>query len=212
MNEPPESGSIEIQFPFSPVSLQASSSRRAAVRVQFQAHMPKTEFLLSGDVAIEIEWFLHENERYESADAPDVDNILKLPLDALSGPAGILINDNQVQSVQCSWIDWLQTQQQVNLRIRFSPDLFVSKRDLIFVDLGNSLCFPINKSLSPDGLRILLEALRLQVRTRQTLQTLGMPSDQARGVMPIQRLFHRSRLSAFEVLAIDEFARQLEGN
>ena len=60
-----------------------------------------------------IEWTVHEQDRYESDAAPDVDNILKPLLDGLCGPEGVLIDDCQVQAVDCRWIDWTLREQPV---------------------------------------------------------------------------------------------------
>src|SRR5207244_5710585 len=50
--------------------------------------------LLTGEVAVEVEWVLHERYRWESGlmlTTPDVDNIVKPLLDALCGPDALLI-------------------------------------------------------------------------------------------------------------------------
>lgn len=159
--------------------------------------MPATEFLLSGDVSLEIQWTLHESVRYETDTAPDVDNILKPLLDSICGPKGILIDDNQVQHVSCSWMDWTTLQQRLDITLRFASDLFVSKEHLVFVDFGKSLCFPVNESAPREGLELFLSVIETQLQTRQRLRSLGLNYEAAQGVMPIQRFFHRSRLAQF---------------
>jgi hypothetical protein len=73
MEQPPESGSLIFSIPFGPVSLQAASDKKRIAKENFQKHLPPTKFLLSGDVKIEIEWFVEEAARYESDAAPDID-------------------------------------------------------------------------------------------------------------------------------------------
>jgi Holliday junction resolvase RusA-like endonuclease len=203
VDQPPESGSLSFSLPFGPVSLQATSARKTAAQNNFRKHLPSTHFLLSGDVSLEIEWLIHESARYESDTAPDVDNIVKPLMDVLCGPNGILIDDNQVQSITCSWIDWTSTDEQLNFRIRFSPDEFVSKDGLIFVEFANSLCMPLNRNAPPQFLLELLNHLKESFDTRLKLQKAGMNYYTARTAMSVQRVFHRSRVSRFEVVRLE---------
>src|SRR5689334_14388427 len=90
-----------------PVSGQAKDrSRRADLKSAIGRLLKPIQYLLSGEVRLSIEWVIHEKERYETDRAPDVDGILKPLLDALTGPDGLIIDDSQVQSVCCSWIDY----------------------------------------------------------------------------------------------------------
>jgi Holliday junction resolvase RusA-like endonuclease len=205
MKQPPENGYLQFSCPFAPVSLQAASSRKEALKANVRAQLPATEFLLSGDVSLEIQWALHESVRYETDTAPDVDNILKPLLDSICGPQGILIDDNQVQHVSCSWMDWTTLQQRLDITLRFASDLFVSKEHLVFVDFGNSLCFPVNKSAPREGLELFLKVIETQLQTRQRLRSFGWNYEAAQGVMPIQRFFHRTRLAQFTVISLGTF-------
>jgi hypothetical protein len=112
-------------------------------------------FLLAGDVKVGIEWTLHEQDRYESDAPPDVDNILKPLLDALCGPQGVLIDDCQVQAVDCRWLDWTLREQRVEITIDFRNDEWIPKKDLCFMHLGSSIYFPINTT-PPAAARLLL--------------------------------------------------------
>lgn len=201
MERPPASGNIEFEIPFGPVSLQAESRRKAAARENFRRSLPNTKFLLSGDVKIDIEWLVHERARYESDVAPDIDNILKPLMDVLCGPDGILIDDNQVQSLTCSWIDWTTDNQHLRLHIGFDPDAFVSKDGLTFVEFEKCLCMPMNKNASSESLRLLTKTLKAQFDARNTLQRQGLNYYEAKNVMSIQRVFHKSRVCRFEVIS-----------
>jgi Holliday junction resolvase RusA-like endonuclease len=205
MRQPPENGYIQFSFPFAPVSLQATSSRKEELKANVRAQLSAIEFLLSGDVSIEIQWNLHESIRYETDAAPDIDNVLKPLLDSICGPQGILVDDNQVQHVSCSWIDWTLFQQRLDITLRFASDLFVSKDGLVFVDFGNSLCFPVNRNNSPEALKALLHVVEMQLQVREQLRSLSSNYALGQGVMPIQRFFHRSRLTQFTVIPLDSF-------
>jgi hypothetical protein len=201
---------MDFSIPFRPISLQARSSQIKLAKIEFQKHLPSTNFLFSGDVKLEIEWMIHERARYESDAAPDVDNILKPLMDILCGPKGILIDDNQVQSVTCYWVDWNLSGEQLNFRICFSPDEFVRKDGLIFVGLGNSLYIPTNTNIPPEPLLLLLKTFQSQYATRLKLRTLGKDYYEANPVMSIQRVFHRSRLSQFQTVEIATLIEQTE--
>lgn len=94
-----------VEFDFAPVSFQGSQGARRRLEQAVRDAATKPGRLLTGEVGIEIEWFLHEKRRWESPHTlgtPDLDNILKPIIDGLCGPAGLLIDDCQVQSVACN--------------------------------------------------------------------------------------------------------------
>src|ERR1035438_2459116 len=93
--EPPFSGELTFVVEGPPVSQQSRRSEKDTFAKSIRAQMSECGYLISGDVRIYIEWTLHEQDRYESDAAPDVDNILKPLLDALCGPEGVLIDDCQ---------------------------------------------------------------------------------------------------------------------
>ena len=84
--EPPFSGELTFVVEGPPVSQQSRRSEKDTFAKSIRAQMSECGYLISGDVRIYIEWTLHEQDRYESDAAPDVDNILKPLLDALCGP------------------------------------------------------------------------------------------------------------------------------
>ena len=96
---PPESGEIKFIIDRPPVSLQSKGNRKKKFKEHVAAKVDTAGFLLSGDVSVRIQWSVHEQKRYETCTSADVDNIVKPLLDAICGPKGILIDDNQVQAV-----------------------------------------------------------------------------------------------------------------
>jgi hypothetical protein len=125
----------------------------------------------------------------------DVDNILKPTLDALSGPDGILIDDCQVQAVTSSWIDWTrEDQQQLTIRIRHIADDFLPRQSLAFVDLGRNLYMPVHVGLPAEARTLIASYLASAVIGRDKLVALGAEFSSSRAIMPVQRVFHRSRL------------------
>lgn len=112
---PPPPGLLELRFPLRPVSLQAKKEAKAELQKRVRGLLSNAKYFLSGEVEVSIEWLLHPKIRYEGVHSPDIDNILKPLLDALSGPSGVLVNDCQVQSVRCSWIDWMKQDHELHL-------------------------------------------------------------------------------------------------
>jgi Holliday junction resolvase RusA-like endonuclease len=178
----------------------------AAIRAQ----MGDCAYLLSGDVRISIEWTLHEQDRYESDAPPDVDNILKPLLDALCGPEGVLIDDCQVQAVDCRWLDWTRHEQRVEITVEFFSDEWIPKEDLCFMHLGSSIYFPITTIGPPAAGLLLVNAVCRMWSARKELIELGQDYYNAKRVMSIQRVFHRSRVTRFPVAEPDALRQRLE--
>jgi len=209
-NAPPPFGELNITLPIVPASLQARSAKKQAVIANIREVTSTAEYLLSGDVKVEIEWTVHEQARYESDETPDVDNIIKPILDALSGPDGILINDCQVQAVSCHWVDWTRSEQQVQIRIRFFSDEWCRKAPLMFVHLGRGLCMPLSEDLPNEALEIFLDCFENMLPVREKLLDIGADYYAAQGVMSVQRVFHRSRLGGFTVVEVADLRKRLE--
>ena len=206
---PPEFGSLQFEVEVAPVSLQASSERRQAVRESVSAAVRQVQYLLSGDVRLEIEWLIHERDRYESDSAPDVDNIIKPMLDGICGPNGLLIDDCQVQAVDCRWIDWTGNQK-VRFLFHFMSDEWVPKASLVFVHIGGNLYMPLNRSAPPKTQLLIIDHWDKMVALRDQIEELTGDYFMARTVMPIQRPFHKSRLREFTLLESQEIRSALE--
>ena len=206
---PPEFGSLQFGVELAPVSLQASSKRRRTVRESVSAAVRQVQYLLSGDVQVEIEWLIHERDRYESDSAPDVDNIIKPMLDGICGPNGLLIDDCQVQAVDCRWIDCTGNQK-VLFRFRFVPNEWVPKASLVFVHIGGNLYIPLNRSTPPEVQLFIIDQWDRMVAVRNQIEDLTGDYFAARATMPIQRPFHKSRLQKFTLLESQEIRTDLE--
>jgi Holliday junction resolvase RusA-like endonuclease len=206
-----EGGEIVLHLPIKPVSLQASRGKKEVVTSEIQNITSNFSFILVGDVRISIMWQIHERERYESDSSPDVDNILKPILDALSGPKGVLVDDCQVQAVSCHWTDWNRCEQQITIRIEMlDNDEWLLKDGIIFAHMGNGLCYPsiLNGRHAQSELNI-LERLESQIIKREEL--LGKEFDYyvARRSMSVQRVFHISRVQEFDVIQIADLKAKL---
>jgi Holliday junction resolvase RusA-like endonuclease len=203
-SKPSVFGEIRFELPVAPVSQQASAAAKSAVTNEIRSITQSLEYILTGDVKVEIEWLIHEQLRYESDKAPDVDNIIKPLLDGLCGSEGLLIDDCQVQSVSCYWIDWTREDQQIAVTITYMPDNWLKKKNLFFVQYTKGLCFPVNGDLPHEVVSLILDRVEKMLSDREELQQISDDYYFSKMCLPNQRFFHRTRVSGFFVVKIDE--------
>jgi len=206
-----EEGRIVLCLPIKPVSLQANRKKKEVVTSEIQNITSKFSFILVGDVQIDIQWQIHEQERYESDSSADVDNILKPILDALSGSEGVLVNDCQVQAISCHWIDWARDEQQITIQIQmFGNDEWLLKDGLVFAHMGKGLCYPIVlKGIEPQCALDILKSLENMLIRREELLDKGASYYHAQGIMSVQRVFHISRVQEFNVVQLADLKAEL---
>ena len=188
-----------------PVSQQARADKKAAFHAAIRKETGALDFLLLGDVSVSVEWTVSEQARYETDRTPDVDNILKPLLDALTGPAGVLVDDNQVQNVSCHWIDGFSDDESGIIAIRYSPDEWIDKAGIFFVQIEKALCAVSSKQMPAEFRLKTIEVYVQALQLRADALAKGVQYQSANLVMPIQRLFHRSRLDDFEVVPLATF-------
>jgi Holliday junction resolvase RusA-like endonuclease len=104
-SDEPVNGCLGFEIPLKPRSFQTNRLAKRALIKSIQDILAPLPYLFSGDVKITIAWSVDEQARYEGISSPDVDNIIKPMLDAFSGPRGLMIDDCQVQSIECYWAD-----------------------------------------------------------------------------------------------------------
>ena len=206
---PPPPGTLEFEIDLRPVSLQSAPQLRRGVKLQVANLVKASEYLLSGEVEVGVTWILHEKERYHGVHSPDIDNILKPLLDAISGPEGLLVNDCQVQSVRCHWIDWTSDDHRLKFDIRFLPDDWIPKKSLVWVEVQDKLCMPLNTDIPTAAQRLLIEAWEGMFEARRKIVEGTGNYGVGKYLMPIQMPFHRARLRGYKVVAIREMKRQL---
>ncbi|SFN97851.1 RusA family crossover junction endodeoxyribonuclease [Salegentibacter flavus] len=211
LNEPPEFGELLFAFDFEPVSLQSSAVKRAFIKYEIRKVTSTLGYLLSGDVKVEIQWLVHEQERYESAHAPDMDNIIKPILDGLSGPQGVLIDDCQVQTIGSHWIDWTKKEHQINISIRYIPDDFVTKKNLVFINLGGNMYIPFHTDLPAQVKETLITHLEKGMALRNEFLKETGDYYQAKFFQSVQRLFHKSRINeSFQCVELTTLKNNIE--
>ena len=208
IKSPAESGNIIFNIEVKPVSSQSTRTKKDVVTNAIRAVTKPLEYLLSGDIVVEIEWLINEDERYESDKNPDVDNIIKPILDALSGPQGVIIDDCQVQFISCHWLSRFGGKECVNLTIKYDPECWYKKANLIFVHLHKALCMPLRGDLPPKQLNLMLDAFEQQILARDRILAEGGTDYMAKGVMSLQRFFHKTKINNFKVITLEELRKK----
>lgn len=200
-----DAGEARIVLPLRPVSAQARGEVKREFKKALQDLVASQDTILLNDVTIDVKWHVHEQLRYESDEAPDVDNILKPLLDAISGQNGLLINDCQVQAITSFWVDGYYDLQFLEISFRFEPDFAVDRSSIVFVRFFEQLYFPMDESLNPRVLLSVVDIHEAQYKARAELLDIGNSYSTARLVMPCQRVYHRTRIEGFRRYEKDEY-------
>ena len=208
--EPAPDGSISAELIVAPVSQQAKGKRKAKLQKILRREFRKYKFYYSGEVAVHITWYGREDRRYETIDDPDVDNIVKPILDALSGIEGVMFDDCQVQHVSSTWID-TEGIDQLEIRIENPMKTFIPKQNIVFIKYSPNRCYPlsVDKNMTKDSILNLLASIESALIKRDKIQK-EKGYMEAKAVMPIQTLFHLSRINSFPVVEYDNISSYLD--
>lgn len=204
---------IEMDLFTDAVSLQSSSAKKAAIQALIKSYTKPSTFILTGNVSVSITWFLSNQQHYENDSPPDVDNIMKPILDALCGIDGVMVDDTQIISVDCSWIDWERDDQKLHIEIDFVDDLNIYPKDgLVFIRFFKALCYYVSISHSPAA--DLLTSKRIEAMYNKYFTIRDKEKNYYAGIeiKPAQRLFHFSKINnrGFPVYEINDFYTHLE--
>lgn len=208
---PPDGGIVGFEVPVAPVSFQATSIRKKCLITTIQSLVSPCRYLLSGDVKLTIEWLVSERARYESDSSADVDNIIKPILDALCGPDGLIIDDCQIQELTCYWTHLHSCPERLYIELRFQDDIYLIKEGLVFLDIGKGLYFPFYDDV-PRVLGV-AEAEEIIARFHCAPDPLDPSSrtESYRLLRPLQRLFHKSKITSFRMTSLAAIRAQLIG-
>lgn len=205
---------IRLEIPNLP-NIQARKKVRDDVCKLIRTELSKFQWLITGSVTVDFIWYLHAIDRQETDKVGDLDNISKPIQDALTGPAGILIDDAQIRGLYISWMTRNNFVQDnvLQLVIKYNNDFTVNKKNLMFIQYAGSICLPVNYNTSDlkDLFAVqLLIKNRLKLRkVAQRLKTVGANVD--RYLVFSEFDFHRTRLNDFpksQILTKEEFNKQ----
>lgn len=199
---------VEIRGAIDPLSLQADGARKKAFKTALStAVRDATVGVHTHDVEVTLTWFIEESRRYQTHLVADLDNVMKPILDAVTGPDGVLIDDNQVQSIKACWMT-----PGINgpgFELCFEPlltDDYIKRAGLSFVEFSRDRCYPLHGALvEADSANSAVSAWRRALRLYSELQANGVPASDARAVLPAMRPFPLARLSLYTVRHESEF-------
>ena len=201
IEEPPLDG-IKFYLKMDPVSLQAKRVKKDLIAKLVHSAIRDFNFFYSGEVAVRIEWTLSEQQRYHKPTSPDIDNIIKVLLDALAGPKGIIFNDFQVQSVGCYWVTPGISSPLTIWVTPLDSDAWIRKNGIVFLKVIDKLCLPLSGNLFKH--KETVTYLRKMATAYKALILAGENYDAAKSVLPIQKLYHSAKLVGFRIVGIED--------
>jgi len=119
----------------------------------------------------------------------------------------VMIDDNQVQSLRVSWLDPAPGSPNMKFRLALqalSPDEYLRREGLFFVEFSPERCFPVFSS-SSETVGVVVQTVDVMLKFRQELLAAGEAASDADLVLPAQRFFPRSRLGRFDVRHSTDF-------
>ncbi|WP_238423056.1 RusA family crossover junction endodeoxyribonuclease [Gordonia sp. 'Campus'] len=200
------SAQMRVSTQVDPPSLQASGAVKNAYKAALsKAVAANTTRFFDHDVSVTITWFVSERRRYRTSSIADLDNVLKPTIDALVGPAGVLFDDNQVQSIQASWrVGMRLGERGFDLKLEALRLEDFVPRGGRFVEIRHDLCYYV-PAMPAEHARRLVDVLVMMNRERERFEAEGWAEDVLWGLTPLARPFPRARLSRFELLRPDQF-------
>jgi Holliday junction resolvase RusA-like endonuclease len=207
----------QIVLETGPVSLQGGAAAKELVREAVRRQAELFPRIFVREVAVDVEWLLHESRKWGTPgvlSTPDMDNILKPLLDGLCGPRGILIDDCQIQTISCGWIDWgHRDRQQVTLRVRsLMADEWIPRGPIVGVEAPDGACWPMRDDGPAKELMILVRGLVANRAAYSSLLAHGVPEEDARYALAQASVFHRAHFErhGFVVVRAEDYLNQLE--
>ncbi len=144
-NKPPLDGIISLKILKEPISLQSKGDKKKELKKNILENLKKLEFSIASDVAVEIIWIINEWDRIKSSSTPDVDNIIKPILDAISGIGGILIDDSQIKEVNCKWEHSDFVDVKLIIKIKMLGKAYFKRNDIFFLEYDDKFVYLLIK-------------------------------------------------------------------
>lgn len=198
---------VQIRSSIDPISLQAKGAKKRVFKQALgSAIRNKTTRIYTHDVEVTLTWYVEESRRYQTHLIADLDNVIKAMLDAVTGPDGIMIDDNQIQSIKASWMTPGISGPGFELVFQsLMADDSVRRGGVSFVEFSRTRCFLLHDDFG-DHKPAVVSAVRRMLALHDNLLDEGFSEEEAKGVLPIMRPFPRARLGLFTVHPESAFA------
>ena len=198
-------GRVEIRSAVDPISLQADPARKAGFKAALGSAVQKaTTGVFTHDVEVSLVWLIEESRRYQTHLVADLDNVMKPILDAVTGADGIMIDDNQIQSIDASW---MTPAGRTGFELKFTSlmaDDFASREGLSFVEFSADRCYLLPQ-MDRSAQVALVRGYRQALEEYRRMLAAGIAEGAARSVLPLVRPFPRARLGKFTVFPHADF-------
>lgn len=199
-------GRAEFVVLGSPASVQSKKSVRDTYLSSIKEQFSKLQYLLTGEIILNVTWLLPAKQRFETDAKSDIDNCIKPIIDAFTGPDGLFIDDCQLRGLYICWRHIDSGNERLVFEFEFQGDQYSSKKELAFVQLNGALCTPVNLNW-PSAAKIMWAAmLAANQKSKDILDRLGVSYPSVAGFLGGNQPFHRTRVNGFPVLSLCEFA------
>lgn len=193
--------SHEFRIYSAPVSFQSSGKKKTAIVGAIKDLTRKLEYIITGDVRVMITCHSPEQVRFEHDCMYDMDNVIKPILDGICGPEGLICDDCQVEYISNHWMDHVESEY-FDVKIDYVYNEFMPKHGIVFVNIDRALCYPL---LVEKRNIDVVKSLQVMHEEKNKLMSEGALYGDCYEFIPLQRVFHKSKISKFRVVTVDEF-------
>lgn len=200
-------GKAEFIVQGSPASVQSKKSVRDEYLKSIKEQFSKLQYLLTGEIILNVTWLLPAKQRFETDAKSDIDNCIKPIIDAFTGPDGLFIDDCQLRGLYICWRHIESGDERLIFEFEFQGDQYSLKEELAFVQLDGALCTPVNLNWPSAAKHMWAAMLAANQKSKEILERLGVAYPAVAGFLGGNQPFHRTRVNGFPVLSLCEFAR-----
>ncbi|MBX9721699.1 MAG: RusA family crossover junction endodeoxyribonuclease [Candidatus Obscuribacterales bacterium] len=202
---PPPSGKLEIVVLGAPVSVQSTKAVRDTYLQQIWTLLAKFDYVLMGQLMLEVVWFVPAKSRYETDAKADIDNCLKPIIDAFTGPNGLFINDCQLKGLYICWRTSNSESERLVFTFEYDPDQYCPREGLAFLRLEKGLCCPVNTTWPKVARVAWISAMSTGGFFKVQLEKLGVTYLALAGMQGGSQPFHITRTGGFPLLTAKTF-------
>ncbi|MDF2047275.1 RusA family crossover junction endodeoxyribonuclease [Microbacterium sp. Kw_RZR3] len=190
-----EFGWVRVEATVAPLSLQAGAGRRQGLKNALGSALSVgADFLFTHDVEVTLEWFATERDRYQTHVAADLDNVLKPLIDAATGPTGVMIDDNQVQSIRASWLTPGRMGEGFVLQFdALSREDVATRAGTAFVEFSADTCYML-PGAAREHWPSFVNGFARFVAIKDKMRAHGITEEVVETMSPIARPWHSQRL------------------
>lgn len=199
-------GKAEFVVQGSPASVQSKKAIRDEYLKSVKEQFSKLQYLLTGEITLNVTWLLPAKQRFETDAKSDIDNCIKPIIDAFTGPDGLFIDDCQLRGLYICWRHIESGNERLIFKFEFQGDQYSLKEELAFVQLDAALCTPVNLNWPSAAKKMWAAMLITNQKTKKILERLGVTYPAVAGFLGGNQPFHRTRVNGFPVLSLCEFA------